>query len=440
MSEKKIRVGIVGFGTVGCGVAKILFDQKETIQQKTGADLELAKIVDLDITTPRSVDVPEELLSTDINDIAGDDSIDIAVVLVGGTTAAKDIQIKMLQSGKNVVTANKALLAKHGAELFSVARENNVCIAFEASCAGGIPIISAIRSGLAANDIERIYGILNGTSNYILTCMEQNGDDFPAVLERAQELGYAEADPTLDINGGDCGHKLAILASLCFGCEFEFSDVTYEGIEKIAITDIECGREMGYSLKLLGVAEKQPCGEYTLQVSPSFVPSDEIIAQVPGPFNAVSLFGSCVGHTMYYGRGAGMMPTASAVTADIIEIVSGNSKHLFDNLKLKPRVETKPLVADIKDQQKRFYIRIQAKDEPGVLAKMSSALGENGISIRGALQQEAPAQKNYVTVVITTHKTSRNMIDDALNKIDEMNIIAGEPVCIQIVEIPGDEG
>ena len=438
MGKNKIRVGIVGFGTVGCGVAKILLEQKNTIKQKTGVDLELAKIVDLDITTPRTVEVGAGILSTDINDILNDDSIDVCVELIGGTTFAKDLQLKMLAKGKDVVTANKALLAKHGVELFKAARASGKCIAFEASCAGGIPVISAIRTGLAANDIERIFGILNGTCNYILTSMEKSGQDFPVSLAKAQELGYSEADPTLDINGGDSAHKLSILASLCFGYEFEFADVHYEGIENVSSVDIQCGKEMGYTIKLLGIAEKQEDGKVSLQVAPSFVKSDEMIAQVPGPFNAVSIFGNCVGHTMYYGRGAGMMPTASAVVADIIEIATGASGNIFNNLTLQSSEQAKSMISAIDEETKRFYIRVQAKDEPKVLSMMSAALGEKGISIRGAIQHESPAKVNHVTVVITTHETSRKNIDDSLRKIEQMGIIAGNPVCIQIIDIPED--
>ncbi|MGE4286277.1 MAG: homoserine dehydrogenase [Phycisphaerae bacterium] len=438
MAENKIRVGIVGFGTVGCGVAKVLLEQGEAIRKKSGVTLELAKVVDLDITTPRPIELPEGTLSTNLGDILTDDSIDVVAELVGGTTFARELQLKILRSGKNVVTANKALLAEYGTELFGVAREMDKCIAFEASCAGGIPVINAIRTGLVANSIDRIFGILNGTCNYILTSMQSSGEDFPVALKKAQELGYAEADPTLDINGGDSGHKLAILASLCFGYDFKYEDVCCEGIEKISIADIQCGREMGYTIKLLGMAEKLADGKITLQVSPCFVRCEELIAQISGPFNAVSVFGSCVGHTMYFGRGAGMMPTASAVVADIVEIGTGASKRLFDSHCFGSREESKAALADISGIESRFYVRVQAKDEPCVLATMSSALGNNGISISGALQHEVPAVDGHVTVVITTHKTSRMKITDALNKIVDCGAIAKDPVCIQIVEIPED--
>jgi homoserine dehydrogenase len=436
--SKKVKVGLIGFGTVGSGVAKILLDQRAEIREKTGIDIELASVVDLDTTTPRPVILPEGLLTDDLNSILEDDSIDIAVELVGGTTFAKDLQSDMLKKGKSVVTANKALLAKHGIELYKIARDNGKCIAFEASCAGGIPVVSALRSGLAANRIEKIYGILNGTCNYILTSMAKSGADFPDALKDAQKLGYAEADPTLDINGGDSGHKLAILASIAFGYEVEFDDVYVEGIESISINDIRRGEEMGYAIKLLGIAEKSDDGRLWLRVVPAFIADDELLAQVSGPFNAVSIFGSAVGNTMFYGRGAGMMPTASAVVADIIEVANGNSKRLFDTLISKPHEETKKVLADVKDSVSRYYIRLNALDKPGVFAAIADTLGKFNISISGALQHEGQAPENYVPVMITTHFTTQRKIENAIKAICGLNIVAEKPVCIQIVDIPED--
>ncbi len=435
---KKVRVGLVGFGTVGSGVAKILVEQRADILAKTGLDIELASVVDLDTTTPRPVTLPTGVLTSDINTIYNDSTIDIAVELVGGTTFAKDLQLKMLSSGKNVVTANKALLAKYGAELYEMARKNGKCIAFEASCAGGIPVISALRTGLVANNIRKIYGILNGTCNYILTSMAKNGEDFPIALAQAQKLGYAEADPTLDINGGDSGHKLAILASIAFGYEFEFGDVYVEGIQSISIDDIRRGEEMGYALKLLGIAELDDAGKVWLRVVPAFVADDEMIAQVYGPFNAISVFGSAVGHTMFYGRGAGMMPTASAVVADIIEVANGNSKRLFDSLTMRDHEQAKKVVADVKDLNTRFYIRLNAVDKTGVFAAIADILAKCNISISGALQHEGHAPKNHVPLVITTHTTTQREIEKAIATICDLNIVAEKPVCIQIVDIPED--
>jgi len=344
----------------------------------------------------------------------------------------------MLAAGKHVVTANKALLAEHGAELFAAARKAKKCIAFEASCAGGIPIVLALRTGLAANRINAIYGILNGTCNYILTNMTKNNLDFGEALSQAQEKGYAEADPTLDINGADSAHKLAILAGLAFGCEIKLEDISIEGIEGISIDDIRNGQEMGYVLKLLAIGERDDQGRISLRVHPAFLHSDNPLARVEGPFNAISVFAHAVGHTMYYGRGAGMMPTASAVVADIIETATGNSKRVFDNLLLLPRAKTEPLINDIGSLNSRFYIRIMAKDQPGVFAKYGRILGDHRISISGALQHEGSGPDNTVPVVITTHPTKQENMSAALEELGRLEVVGGKPVCIRIVDIPED--
>jgi homoserine dehydrogenase len=438
MANNKVRIALVGFGTVGAGVADLLLNNLDTIKAKTSLDLELATVVDLDTTTPRPVKLPDGMLTDDINTALNDDTIDIAVELIGGTTAAKDLQLKMLQSGKHVVTANKALLAKHGTELYAAAKQASRCIAFEASCAGGIPIVSAIRTGLAANRIDAIYGILNGTCNYILTNMTQKGLDFKTALSQAQQKGYAEADPTLDINGHDSAHKLAILAGLAFGCEIKLDDVSIEGIESVSIDDIRYGQEMGYILKLLAIGEKDSQGKISLRVHPSFLHEDNPLARVDGPFNAISVFAHAVGHTMYYGRGAGMMPTASAVVADIIEVANGNSQRIFDGLTLTSRDQTEPLISDIDSTTSRFYVKLMAKDKPGVFATYGKILGKHEISISGALQHEGTGPDNTVPVVITTHPVSHKGMFDALTEFANFDIFSGKPVCIRIVDIPED--
>ena len=435
MSDKKVKVGLVGFGTVGAGVAKILLENADSIEQRTGIAIELTRIVDLDITTPRPVEVPAGVLSDDLDSLLNDDSIDIAIELVGGTTFAKDIQLKMLQSGKHVVTANKALLARHGKELYAEAKKNDRCIAFEASCAGGIPIISAIRTGLAANNINRIYGIVNGTCNYILSSMSDNDDDFTAALKQAQEKGYAEADPTLDINGGDSAHKLVILASLAFGCDVALDDVLIEGIEDVSIDDIRNGKEMGYTLKLLAIAEKNKAGKISLRVHPAFVCSSSSLAQVSGAFNALSIFGDAVGETMYYGRGAGMMPTASAVVADIIEIAMGNSMPLFNSLRTAPVASE---LDSIDNLISRFYVRLMVIDSPGTFAKIAKVLQDHNISISGILQHEGHDENNTVPAIVTTHPSCQKNITDALSDLAKLDSVSAEPVCIRIVDVPKD--
>lgn len=439
MDEQTVKVGLVGFGTVGCGVAKVITDEAEAIAAKTGLRLELACVVDVDTDSPRPLKLPESILTSDINKLLNDETIQIGVELVGGTKAAKDIQLKMLRAGKHVVTANKALLAEHGNELYKAARENGRCIAFEASCAGGIPIISAVRTGLVANNITAMYGIVNGTCNYILSNMTSKDEDFSEALAQAQEKGYAEADPTLDVSGGDSAHKLAILASMALGYEIALADIYVEGIESVSKHDIHYGGEMGYCLKLLAIGRKSEQGKVSLRVHPSFIAKDSALARVQGPFNAISVFGSAVGQVMFYGRGAGMMPTASAVVADIIDVALGNAATTFRHLRLKPRSEVEPLIERIDETVSRFYIRVMAKDQPGVVARYSKVLGDHQISISGALQHEGTGPDNTVPVVITTHPTQQKNTTAALAELEKLDVLSGKPVCIRIVDIPEDK-
>ncbi len=436
--SKKIKIGLVGFGVVGTGVARILLEQNKQIKHKTGLELELTCIVDKDTTSKRPLDLPQGLLTDDLDRLLNDDTIDIAVELIGGTTFALDLHKKLLNSGKHVVTANKALLAEYGNELYRTAKQNKKCIAFEASCAGGIPIISAIRCGLSANNINAIYGIVNGTCNFILSNMTDNGLDFNTALKQAQQKGFAEADPTLDINGHDSAHKLVIMSSFAFGYEFKMSDLYIEGIENISIEDIRYAQELGYTLKLLAIGRKEAQEKISLRVHPSLLHSDDALARVEGSFNAVSIFGDSVGQTMFYGRGAGMMPTASAVVSDIIEVALGNSLTIFNSLKLASRDKVESMIKNLSDIKKRFYIRLMAKDEPGVFAKYSKILANHDISISGALQHEGTGPENSVPVVITTHKTKQKNVDKALTKLEEADFITSKPVCIRIVDIPKD--
>jgi len=438
MSEKAIKIGIVGFGTVGSGVAKILLEDSDYIKARTGIRLELARVVDIDTKKERPVKLPAGILTSDLNSLLNDKDIQIAIELVGGTKIAKEIQLKMLTAGKDVVTANKALLAEHGSELYAAAHKADKCIAFEASCAGGIPIISAIRTGLAANRIKAIYGIVNGTCNYILSNMTKKNESFKAALKQAQDKGYAEADPTLDISGGDSAHKLAILASISFGCEILPSDIFVEGIENIDIVDIRYGKEMGYTLKLLAIGQKTSDGKLFLRVHPSFISSENALARVDGPFNAVSVFGHAVGQVMFYGRGAGMMPTASAVVADIIEVAMGNSKKLFKHLTLEPRNKINSSFGKIDDLISRFYIKLKVSDKPGVFAQICTILANHEISLSGVLQHEEHNTNNMVPAIVITHQTQQKKITAALADLAKLEIVKDKPVCIRIVDIPED--
>lgn len=438
MIQNPVRIGLVGFGTVGTGVAKLLLEDSEAIYRRTGIRLELACIVDQDLKTPRKISTPKGLLTDDLGRVLDNPDIKIAVELVGGVKKAKDIQEKMLNAGKHVVTANKALLAEHGQSLFDLAHKQNKCIAFEASCAGGIPIISALRTGLAANRITALYGILNGTCNYILTNMTQKGLDFPTALLQAQQKGYAEADPTLDINGTDAAHKLAILAGLAFGYQFNMKDISIEGIDSIQIEDIRNAQEMGYILKLLAIGQANQAGAVSLRVHPSLIHEDTPLARVGGPFNTLSVFGHAVGNTMYFGRGAGMMATASAVVADIIEIAMGNSQRLFESMPML-RYPEKPKIQSIDDITSRYYIRMMAKDKPGVTASYARILGNHNISISGAIQHEGIGPDNTVPVIVTTHPTQQKNMNAAVEELSRLDVISGKPICIRIVEIPEDK-
>jgi homoserine dehydrogenase len=438
MLKNPVRIGLVGFGTVGTGVVKLLLEDSEAIYRRTGVRLELACIVDQDVKTARKVGIPQGILTDNLSRIIDDPSIQIGIELVGGTKIARQIQEKMLEAGKHVVTANKALLAEHGQSLFELAHKKGKCIAFEASCAGGIPIISALRTGLAANRITALYGILNGTCNYILTNMTQKGLDFPTALSQAQQKGYAEADPTLDINGTDTAHKLAILAGLAFGYQFKMKDINIEGIDSIQIEDIRNAQEMGYILKLLAIGQVNDAGEVSLRIHPSLIHEDTPLARVGGPFNTLSVFGHAVGNTMYFGRGAGMMATASAVVADIIEIAMGNSQRLFESMPMLRHTD-KPKIQSIDDITSRYYIRMMAKDRPGVTASYAQILGNHNISISGAIQHEGIGPDNTVPVIVTTHPTQQKNMNAAVEELSRLDVIGGKPVCIRIVEIPEDK-
>jgi len=439
MAERTVRVGLAGFGTVGTGVAKLITERADEIAAKIGVRLELACVVDVDTVKERPVRLPAGVLTNDLNKLLNDKSIEIGVELIGGTGAAKDVQLRMLEAGKHVVTANKALLAEHGNELYRAAQKNGRCIAFEASCAGGIPIISAIRTGLTANHITAMYGIVNGTCNYILSYMSSKDEEFETVLTQAQQKGYAEANPTLDICGGDSAHKLAILASIAFGYEITLDDIFIEGIEGISKDDIRYGAEMGYCLKLLAIGQRDDDNRISLRVHPSFIAKDNVLARVDGPFNAVSIFGSAVGQLTFYGRGAGMMPTASAIVADIIDVALGNSATTFRQLNLRPRSRTAPVIEKIDNLVSRAYIRVMCKDMPGVVAQWSKVLADHQISISGALQHEGTGPGNTVPVVITTHPAKQKNIAAALKDMAKLDVIGAKPVCIRIVDIPEDK-
>ena len=437
MSDKTVKIAVIGFGTVGSGVARILLEGGDRIYQKTDVRLELAHVVDLDVETPRPVTLSPGLLHSDLDRVLADEEVSVAVELIGGTTIAGEVVKKLLASGKDVVTANKALLAERGEEIYETARQYGRCVAFEASCCGGIPLITAIRTGLAANEITALYGIVNGTCNYILSGMSSEGKDYDKALAEAQAAGFAEADPALDVNGADSAHKLAILAALTLGKKINYDDIAIEGIDRIELADIRYGAELGYAMKLLAIAEQTEKG-VSLRVGPSFIGQDEPLARVSGPFNAVSIFGDAVGQTSYYGRGAGMMPTASAVVADIIEVAQGNSARLFAAAPGFGREAESAQLCPAAEIVSRFYLRLSVVDQSGVLAEIARILGEHSISILAVLQHE-PHSPDSVPVVIMTHRARRGDMMGALDTLAQLDAVGSAPVCIHVVTPPLDE-
>jgi len=434
MKDEKVKIAIVGFGTVGSGVARIILENAAEISRKTGLKLELAHVVDTDLNSPRPVKLPAGLLHSDLDKVLKDQEVQIAVELVGGTGVAGDIQKKLLQAGKNVVTANKALLAERGEEIYEVARSHNRCLAFEASCCGGIPLIGAIRTGLTANNIDALFGIVNGTCNYIFTEMSNKGKEYKVALKEAQVAGFAEADPTLDVNGADSAHKLAILSLLAFGQKINYSDISTKGIENIKLSDIRYGREMGYAMKLLAIAERTDKG-ISMRVHPSFINEQEPLAQAAGAFNAVSIFGNAVGHTSYYGPGAGMMPTASAVVADIIEVARGNAARIFSSTPGLGRLAEPATICPPDEIKSKFYLRLMVVDQPGVFARIAQVLGDRRISISACLQHESESAEK-VPVVIMTHLARQGDMDQALQDIIKLKVVKDKPVCIHVVTPP----
>jgi len=420
---KLVKVGVIGFGVVGTGTIKILLNQRELIKKRTGIDIILKKVADKDIERPREINLPKEILTTDAWEIIKDPEIDIVVELVGGTTIAKEFIIEALKNGKHVVTANKALLAEQGNEIFEEALQRGLKIGFEASVGGGIPIIKVMKEGLVANKILAIYGIINGTTNFILTKMTNEGIDFQDALSEAQRLGYAEADPTLDIEGIDSAHKITILASLAYGIPLSFNKVYCEGITKITAQDIAFAREFGYKIKLLAIT-KILDGEIELRVHPTMVPEDYLISKVDGVFNAIYVEGESVGETLYYGRGAGSMPTGSSVVADIVDIAKGVNT-------MPPDFSEKLYIKPIEEIESMYYFRFTALDRPGVLSKISGVFGEHNISIASVIQK-GRSKAGAVPLVILTHKAKEKDVLEALEKIDKLPVVAAKSVFIRV--------
>ncbi len=425
-----INIGIIGFGTVGTGAAGILINNRQLLKDRTGIDINLKKIADLDIKRDRGIKLPKGVLTTNADSLIADPDIHIIVELIGGTTIAKEIILKAIKNGKHVVTANKALLATHGKEIFKAAERAHVKVGFEASVAGGIPIIKIISEGLVANRIKSIYGIINGTTNYILSKMSDENAEFSEVLKEAQKLGYAEADSTYDIEGIDSAHKLAILASLAYGTQFSLKDVYREGISQISSMDIEFARELGYKLKLLAIA-KETNGKIELRVHPTMVPEDLLISKVDGVFNAVYVEGDAVGSTLYYGRGAGDMPTGSAVVSDIVDISCNIVNKNIGRNPFFSRAEKEKNLLKMDDVQSMYYFRFSAIDKPGVLSRISGILGKYNISIASVIQKDRREGK-AVPLVVLTHLAREKDVLSAVKESNRLPIVADKTVFIRV--------
>jgi len=432
---QKINIGLIGFGTVGTGVVKVLNENAKVIQERLGAEIVLKKIADKDTTRDRGVEVDKSILTMDANDIINDPSISIVIELVGGIEPAKTFILKALNNKKHVVTANKALLSQHGKEIFKTAEQNAVDIGFEASVGGGIPIIKALKEGLVANKINSIYGIINGTANYILSKMTNEGGKFEDVLKKAQEKGYAEADPTYDVEGIDTAHKLAILINLAYGTYIKLGDIYTEGISKITPLDIKFAKEFGYKIKLLAIA-KEDGGKIEARVHATMIPATHLLATVDGVYNAIHLRGNAVGSVMFYGRGAGMMPTASAVVADVVDICRNITKNASQ--RVSPLSYTEDSVRDveikpIENLEIPYYLRFSVLDKPGVLSKISGVLGNHNISILSVMQKDRKVG-GAVSIVIMTHHAKEKELMTALQEIDKLDVVRDKTVYLRIEE------
>jgi homoserine dehydrogenase len=428
---KRMNIGLLGIGTVGGGVFELLKSNMNEIQRKTATDIKIVAVADKDIARAKEIVDASIELTDDPFKLVSDKNIDVIVELIGGTTIAKDLVVKAIENKKHVVTANKALLANFGNELFALAKKNNVILAFEASVAGGIPILKSIKEGLAANKIEWVAGIINGTTNFILTQMREKGETFAQALSEAQSLGYAEADPTFDIEGIDAAHKLTILAALSFGIPMSFKDVYVEGIKALEQKDIQYAEELGYRIKLLGIAKKRDKG-IELRVHPTLIPEERLIANVNGVMNAVVVKGNMIGPTLYYGAGAGGLQTASSVVADLIDISRSSNVPLlgFEDAE----INTIPIYS-IDDAISAYYLRIRVSDKPGVLAEITKLFGDKKISIDAMLQKEPNEQESEADIVLLSHLAVEKDINSVIHAIELMSATIGKVIKIRLEEL-----
>ena len=422
---KPVKVGLLGLGTVGGGTATVLKRNAEEIARRAGRAIEIDYAAALDLELARDLGLDDVRLTEDAFDVVNDPEIDVVVELIGGYEPARELVMTAIKNGKHVVTANKALIALHGNEIFAAAQEKGVMVAFEAAVAGGIPIIKAIREGLAANRIEWAAGIINGTGNFILTEMRDKGRDFRDVLKEAQLLGYAEADPTFDVEGIDAAHKLTIIASIAFGIPLQFDKCYTEGITNITREDVTNAAELGYRIKHLGVTRKTDKG-VELRVHPTLIPERRLIANVDGVMNAVLVQGDAVGPTLYYGAGAGAEPTASAVVADIVDVartLTADPENRVPHLAFQADQLSDLPVMGMDEIETAYYLRLQAEDRPGVLADVSRILGDEGISIEALIQKEPVEGASNVSIILLTHRVQEQRMNRAIQAIEALDTI-----------------
>lgn len=433
--KETLNVGMIGFGNIGAGVLRSLAKNRALIDSRLPCAIRVARICDIDVTTKRNAPYDPAILSSDTDGMLADPAIDVVLELTGKIEFARQLILKALRAGKHVVTANKALLALHGGELMREAVDHEVCLLFEAAVGGGIPLIRTLHQGLAANDIRAVSGIINGTANYILTNMTEKGLDFGVALKQAQELGYAEPDPTFDIEGHDTAHKLAVLATLCFDQDVHFDDVSREGITRVTALDIGFARQMGYTIKLLGLAKRAEDGSIEVRVHPTLLPSDSRLAAIGGVFNAVQIDGDLTGSVLLSGRGAGPDPTSSAVLSDLMALASGKDE---GGLRREMRLCLPGSAKHIRPMNElvtRYCVRLAMNDVAGALAQALTILGKHGVSIESMQQQPHNPGEDFAHVIVMTHEAREEQVQSALAEVQALAINRAEPLVLRIEDL-----
>jgi homoserine dehydrogenase len=437
MAMKPIKVGLLGIGTVGGGTFRVLRRNQEEISRRAGRAITLAMVADKALDKARAMVGDAASVTGDAFEVVNHPEIDIVVELIGGTSIARELVLKAIDNGKQVVTANKALLATHGNEIFAAAQRKGVTVAFEAAVAGGVPIIKALREGLSANRIEWIAGIINGTSNFILSEMREKGKSFAAALQEAQQLGFAEADPTFDIEGIDAAHKLTIMAAVGFGIPMQYAACYTEGIAGLTSEDIRYAEQLGYRIKLLGITKRTEQG-FELRVHPTLIPAKRLIANVEGVMNAILVNGDAVGKTMYYGPGAGSEPTASAIVADLVDVTRMHTvdpRHRVPHLAFQPDLLSNLPILPMAEVETSYYLRMRVDDKPGVLADVAHILADLSISIHAMVQKEPAAGESQAEIVMLTHLTREKHINAAIQRIEGLPVVSGKVTRIRLEEL-----